>query len=112
MLRSVVATARRSSIGAGGRIATTNRRSKGRWTEGFGPYRVTHEYTEAETGFVYLRPATTIRPRGSSSVGTPLRRMTGSAYGYVDGNRLNRPIPLDLPSASGAPTSLAAPSTA
>ena len=54
------------------------------------------EYTDAETGFVYL-PARYYDPAMGQFISRdPLVALTGSAYGYVDGNPLNAVDPLGL----------------
>ena len=54
------------------------------------------EYTDAETGFVYLRARYFDPATGQFISRDPLVALTGSAYGYVDGNPLNFTDPLGL----------------
>lgn len=53
-------------------------------------------YTDAETGFQYLRARYYDPATGQFISRDPLVAMTGSAYGYVDGNPLNGIDPLGL----------------
>ena len=53
-------------------------------------------YTDAETGFVYLRARYYDPATGQFLSRDPLVALTGSAYGYVDGNPLNFTDPLGL----------------
>ena len=55
-----------------------------------------HEYTDAETGFVYLRARYYDPATGQFISRDPLVALTGSAYGYVYGNPLNLTDPLGL----------------
>lgn len=54
------------------------------------------EYTDAETGFVYLRARYHDPATGQFLSRDPLVALTGSAYGYVDGNPLNGKDPTGL----------------
>jgi len=54
------------------------------------------EYTDAETGFVYLRARYYDPATGQFISRDPLVALTGSAYGYVGGNPLNGTDPLGL----------------
>jgi RHS repeat-associated protein len=61
-----------------------------------GPFGFSGEYTDAETGFVYLRARYYDPATGQFLSRDPLLALTGSAYGYVDGNPLNGTDPLGL----------------
>ena len=54
------------------------------------------EYTDAETGFVYLRNRYYDPATGQFISRDPLTAITRSPYGYVGGNPLNRTDPLGL----------------
>lgn len=61
------------------------------------PLRFADEYTDAETGFVYLRNRYYYPVTGSSSQETvPLTAVSGEPYGYVYGNPLSGIDPAGL----------------
>ena len=55
-----------------------------------------HPYTDAETGFVYLRARYYDPATGQFILRDPLTAMTGALYSYVYGNPLNATDPLGL----------------
>ena len=60
------------------------------------PFGFAGEYTDAETGFVYLRARYYDPATGQFLSRDPIEALTRSAYGYVDGNPLNGRDPLGL----------------
>ena len=54
------------------------------------------EYTDAETGFVYLRPRYYDLATGQFISRDPLTAMTGAPYSYAGGNPLNETDPSGL----------------
>ena len=60
------------------------------------PAVIVDEYTDAETGFVYLRARYYDPTTGQFISRDPLVALTESAYGYVDGNPLNGTDPTGL----------------
>jgi RHS repeat-associated protein len=60
------------------------------------PFGFAGEYTDAETGFVYLRARYYDPATGQFMSRDPLVAMTGSAYAYVAGNPLNGTDPSGL----------------
>ena len=87
------------SSNTGATVATATYDPYGRLVSSTGklsPLGFAGEYTDAETGFVYLRARYYDPATAQFLTRDPLVALTGSAYGYVGGNPLNETDPSGL----------------